>query len=594
MPSVRIAHQPVPRKRVRLCDSPIKDRQVRNGEYLLSLDVDRLVHNFRVNAGLPSNANPYGGWESPECGLRGHFVGHYLSACALMWSSTGETAFQRRAQEIVVVLHQCQRQLHGGYLSAFPMTEFDVLEKLFGGVWAPYYTLHKLLAGLIDVYRETESDDSLEVAKSLGGWICKRIARLDDSVLKPMLRTDKLNPSNEYGGIGESLYDLFEITSDDEYLRTAKVFDRSWFVDPLAKWQDELAGLHSNTHIPQMIAAAKRYRLTGEEKYKRAAEYFWDRTAQCRTYVNGGSSGPRPDRAERSEGGEHWPLAGHLKGTLTPKINESCVVHNMIRLTDQLMELVGKPEYAEFRERAWFNDVLGMQHPNQPGAYIYSHPLCGCRKIYGGPEDAFWCCYGTTVEAYARLSDGIYSTHGVDCVVNQFVASTVEFPDKGLTIEQRTQFPYEPGTSLCFRCRSSVQFTLRIRQPAWCRAQSLILNGKVINGTLEDGYVTVSRRWEPDDCLQIELPMRLRAETLSGDPNMVAFLYGPVVLAAKTPHAGELGCISDEVLHQLQTVDRANLHFSLRLVFGGLVPLVPLHEIVDEPFSVYFRTRSAG
>jgi DUF1680 family protein len=583
---------PFARNSVRLLPGPIHDRQALAGRYLLELDADRLLHNFRVNAGLPSTAKPLGGWESPECGLRGHFVGHYLSACSQMYAATGDERFKRRVELLVAELEKCQIALGGGYLSAFPETEFDTLEEKFGGVWAPYYTLHKILAGLLDAARDGECVKAGEMAIRLGDWIAQRLERVPVDRLEPMLRTDQLNPSNEYGGIGEALYDLFALYGNNRHLKAAQVFDRAWFLRPLMAGQDELAGLHANTHIPQVLAAAKRYELTGDERYRKAVEYFWERTALARSYVNGGSSGPRPDRRERSEGGEHWPHANCLNGTLTPKINESCVVHNMVRLTDVLFCWSQETRFADFRERAWLNSVLAVQHPAHPGGFIYSHPLAAAsRKVYGDFDDTFWCCYGTSVEAFARLADGVYIHDEQMLWVSQFVASEVNWIDKHVRLIQQTGFPYEPGTHLTVHCDTPVNFAMKIRVPGWangaiCRVNDQDHGDKIAPGS----FATISRTWRDGDRVDLTLPMQVSAENLPGDAHMVAFLYGPTVLAARTPHGTELGVPASAAAKLVQMVDSAKLLFQIRLVSGTMVRLIPLNEIVDEAYGVYFRT----
>ena len=578
---------PLPRSHVRLLDGPVRDRQSLNGRYLLQLDPDRLLHNFRVNAGLPSSATPLGGWENPACGLRGHFTGHYLSACAAMYAATGEVAFKARLDEMLAGLAACQQR--DGYLSAFPATEFDTLEAKFAGVWAPYYTLHKILAGLIDAHRDAGCDRALPMAVALGDWVVGRMARLSAATLDPMLRTDQLNPANEYGGIGVALYDLHAITGEGRYLTTAHAFDRGWFLGPLVEGQDRLAGLHANTHIPQALAAARRYDLTGDAAFRRAVEFFWDRTAGQRSYVNGGSSGPRPDRRERSEGGEHWPDAGRLGGTLTPKINESCVVHNMLRLTDAVAAWSDDPRHADFRERAWLNSVLAVQDPAAPGRYLYSHPLAGgSRKVYGDPDQTFWCCYGTSVEAFGRLADGIYFAADDALHVRQFVASEADWSERGVRLLQTTDFPYEPATRLTVRVAAPVEFTLVVRVPGWAQGPTCRVNGEGV--PIAGGRVTIRRRWSDGDRIELSLPMSMSVETLPGDPTMAAFVYGPVVLAAASPHAPELGVPPSRAAALTTVTDPARLRFAVPLVSGHVVPLVPLNEIVDEPYGVYFKT----
>jgi len=582
----------IARKDVRLTAEPIKRLQIRNGEYLLTLSADRLLHNFRVNAGIASSATPLGGWENPGCGLRGHFTGHYLSACAAMYAATNDAAFQERLNQLIQGLHECQQTLGGGYLSAFPAIDFDTLETKFGGVWAPYYTLHKILAGLIDTHLDAGLLLALPMAMALGDWIVNRLARLSPQTLESMLRTEGINPSNEYGGVGVAMYDLYSITRREEYFRSAQIFDRSWFLNPLAAGKDRIAGLHANTHIPQGLAAAKRFDLTGEEPYRKAAEFLWERTALHRSYVSGGSSGPRPDQRENSDGGEHWPDADRLKGTLTPKISESCVTHNMIRLTDAVSQWSDDPRYADFRERAWHNSVLPTQKAGEIGAYLYSHPLAASsRKVFGDADQTFWCCYGSTIEAFARLADGIYAEDGDTLYVRQFVASRLNWISKGMTLVQETAFPYEIGVRLTFRCTTPTRFKLRMRVPTWARGATCEVNGQRV--WPEAGQsVGLQRTWADSDYIQLTFPMTVRAEQLAGDPTHHALVYGPVVLAARTPHVLELAVPGSDAAKLVRPIDIAKLHFAIPLVSGHVVPLVPLGQIMDEAYGVYFKTHS--
>jgi hypothetical protein len=574
---------------VRLTSGPLRDRQTSNGQYLLALQPDRLLHNFRINAGLPSLALPLGGWENPSCGLRGHFTGHYLSACAKMSAATGDAAFQERLELLLAGLNECQSRSGNGYLSAFPEFEFDRLEKEFGGVWAPYYTIHKLLAGLIDSFKLGKQGVAKAMAIELGDWIAARLGRLCESTLEPMLRTDQLNPANEYGGIGESLYDLYDLTGAAAHLKTAQIFDRAWFLDPLSQGRDELAGLHANTHIPQAIAAVRRYQITGEHRFRRAAENFWSFVAGDRSYINGGNSGPRPDHCERSEGGEHWPLANQLHKTLTPKINESCVANNMFRLTNLLATVDDDPRYSEFRERLLFNSILPMQHPAIRGAYIYSHPLGGgCRKIFGDADQTFWCCYGTAVEAFASLTSGAFSFQGDTLLVNQFLNCELNWQQKGLRLMQETGFPCQPSTRFRLEMSRPGEFAISLRIPGWAAKPRCLLNGSEV--AIQGPHrLVLYRQWKDGDTIELSLPMRLRSETLPGDPTHLGFVCGPAVLAGRTPHALELAGTNDQATSAIQEVD--GLRFQATLVSGAVIPMVPLWEITDEAFGVYFKTQ---
>jgi DUF1680 family protein len=581
---------------VRLTDGPVKHRQDLNRGYLLGLDPDRLLHNFRVQAGLPSSAAPLGGWEAPTCGLRGHFVGHYLSACAQTFASTGDAALDERAEWMVRELARCQDAIGTGYLSAFPESDLDAIETRFEGAWASYYTLHKILAGLVDVYRHCgTARRALDVAVRLADYVGRRVAAIEPARLEPMLRTDrKPNPTNEFGGMSEVLQDLYAVTREPAHLRLAQRFDREWFVEPLVRGEDRLTGLHCNTHVPMALGLARRYELTGDARFRDAAAYFWDRTALARSYVTGGSSGPRPDGAEKSKGGEHWPEPFKLAGTLTPKINESCVTHNMLRLTDALFRWTADPRYADFHERAFLNAVLCMQHPGYPGGYVYDHPLGpGSRKTFGHADDAFWCCYGTSVEAFGRLAQGVYY-HAEGAVwVNLPVASDLAWPAKGLRVEQRTRFPQEASTRLTFRCDAPVDLTVHLRIPRWTRGgASVSVNGT----TLDDvpartgSFLSVRRTWCDGDVLDLALPMTVHAETMPDDPRAVAFLCGPLVLAARTGEDLVLNAPdAAAAVPQIRPVLGEPLTFKVTLRNGTDVTLVPVNRIVDETFGVYFR-----
>ncbi len=577
---------------IRLADGPIKDRQERTHRYLLDLNADRLLHNFRSNAGLPSSAEPLGGWEAPDHGLRGHFVGHYLAACAMMYRAlkTGDGwRLQETANQMVIELARCQQALGGEYLSAFSEADLDVIETRYEGAWASYYVLHKIVAGLLEVHRHCGNAQSLQMAIRLVAYIQKRIEKLSPDQLESMLRTDKPNPTNETGGWSETLNDLFTFTKDPDHLKLAQTFDREWFFAPLVNHEDKLAGLHCNTHIPMAMGAARRFDLTGDVRYRDAATFFWERTTLARSYVNGGSSGPRPDGLEKSKGGEHWPRAQKLANTLTPKINESCVTHNMMRLTDWLFRWTAESRYADFYERAYFNSVLCMQNPKEIGGYIYDHPLGSSSvKVFGHAHDTFWCCYGSTVEAFSRLAQGIYYHSNDTLWINLPIASTLTWRQMGLRITQKTDFPNQLASRITFDCDKPVRLTVNIRVPHWT-GNRMIMS---VNGGDEVPAGTISRTWSNGDRLEIRYSMNLRTESMPDDPSLIAFLYGPIVLAAKTNEPLILDAFdSVAAVSMVRPTPGGTLEFQTTLASGVKVSLVPVNEITDEQFGVYFRLR---
>jgi uncharacterized protein len=301
-------------KDVILSDSWIKQRETLNTNYLYSLDPDRLLHNFRVNAGIKSDEKPLEGWEGPGIGLRGHFTGHYLSACASLIEKNGDTLLQRRINYMVDVLWDCQQKLGGKYLSAFPEKDFTTLETRFTGVWAPYYTYHKIMQGLLDVYSLTGNKKAYAMVLNMADYVKQRMDKLTPEAIEKMLNTVNANPPNEPGGMNDVLHNLYAVSKDSVHLKLASIFDRKWFSQPLFEGKDNLAGLHSNTHLPLVIGFAKRYENTGDTNYRDATANFWDILVHHHTFVNGSSSGPRPvATTPTSRTAEHWGLADMLR-----------------------------------------------------------------------------------------------------------------------------------------------------------------------------------------------------------------------------------------------------------------------------------------
>jgi len=338
---------------VRLLPGVFQQAQEANRIFLYEQAPDRLLHVFRVNAGMASAVTPLGGWEKPDCELRGHFVGHYLSACALSYASTGDKVLKWRGEYLVSELAKCQQRLPGGYLSAFPTEYFDRLRER-KEVWAPFYTVHKIMAGLLDMYQYCGDAQALTVLTGMADWADKWSAALSEPRMQMALDT-------EFGGMAETLYSLTALTGDERYARVGDRFTKKRFVNPLALRRDELRGLHVNTHIPQVIAAARRYEISDDQRFRDAAEYFWQTVTETRTYVTGGTS--------NNEGWLVGPnqLAAELK--LGDATNECCCSCNMLKLTRKLYEWSGDVTLFDYYERAMLNHRLGTI--NEEGATQY-------------------------------------------------------------------------------------------------------------------------------------------------------------------------------------------------------------------------------
>ena len=324
--------RPFPMKQVRLGQGPCTAAMEADRKYLHSLPPDRLLHTFRINAKIASSAEPLGGWEAPDCELRGHYAGgHYLSAVALMYASTGDDDLKKNGDVVVAELAKCQKSLNeGGYLSAFPIEFFDRLRNR-EKVWAPFYTIHKIMAGLLDMYLYTGNEQALEVVENMAGWTAGYTGSLSYDHMQRILGT-------EYGGMGEVLSNLYAVTGKPYYLHVAQRFDKKWFFDPLASHRDELKGLHVNTHIPQVIAAARYYELTGDRYYRDIAEYFWDEVVSERRYCTGGTSNH-----------ESWNTdPGKLANELSTSTTEDCCAYNMMKLTRHLFGWSPDARYMDY------------------------------------------------------------------------------------------------------------------------------------------------------------------------------------------------------------------------------------------------------
>jgi len=519
-PVVPIAVRPFPLQDVRLLDGPFKQAMDRNTRYLHDLDSDRLLHNFRLTAGLPSSAQPLGGWEEPKVELRGHFVGHFLTACALSCAASGDEALRRKADALVVELAKCQKALgQTGYLSAYPE---ELIDRVIEGkrVWAPWYTLHKIMAGLLDLYVHCENKQALDVVKGMAAWTKLRMDKLDEEAMQRMLKV-------EHGGMTEVLANLYAVTGDPDHLALARRFDHKAFLGPLSERRDELKGLHVNTQVPKVIGAAREYELTGEKRYSDIATYFWDEVVNHRSYVTGGTS--------NYEGWRTDPDV--LAAEVSNASHETCVTYNMLKLTRQLFTWSPDPRLVDYYERALLNGILSTQDPATAMVMYYMPMESGWYKTFCTPNDSFWCCTGTGVENHAKYGDSIYFHDDKALYINLFIASELRWPEKGLTVRQETAFPKEQRTTLVLNAPSEVELDLRIRVPYWAtKGVGVKVNGEIQEVRAQPGsYLSLGRTWKNGDTITVEMPMSLHLWRMPDDPNLAAILFGPVVLAGELP-----------------------------------------------------------
>jgi len=505
---------------VTLEQGPLKQARDWNRAYMMRLGNDRLLHNFRLTAGLPSSALPLGGWEAPKSELRGHFVGHYLSACGLLIAATGDTAVKAKAGELVAGIAECQVKLNAsGYVSAFPAELFDRLDKR-EKVWAPFYTLHKVMAGLLDMKTLGGNQQALDVLVKLAGWVDAWTQAKSEEHMQDILNT-------EYGGMNDVLYNLAAETGDDRWARAGDRFTKKKFFTPLAMRRDELKGLHANTHMPQVIGAARRYELTSDHRFGDVSRFFFDTVTEARTYATGGSGN-----------NENWltqPNHLAIEKKVSSHHQECCCAYNMMKLTRHLYGWSGDARYIDYYERNLLNHRLGTIEP-ETGRTIYFLSMSPAAWKTTCTEDAtFWCCTGTAVEEFAKLNDTIYYHDHDSLYVNLFVPSRVHWKKRGVQLRQATSFPETGKTILTVEAAPATAWTMRLRIPAWTTtANVVLLNGKALDVSGTPGsYLTLTRVWKSGDSVELVMPMRITAEPLADDPTQQAFLYGPLVLAGQ-------------------------------------------------------------
>jgi len=576
-----------------------------NRKFMMGLEPDRLLHMFRVTAGLPSSAEPLGGWEAPVNELRGHFTGHYLSACALMWAQTGDAAVKARATTMIAELAKCQDRHGYGYLSAFPRELFDRL-KAGQRVWAPFYTYHKIMAGLLDNWTLANNAQALDMVRGMASWVRDYAQPVPDEQWQRMLGV-------EYGGMNDVLYQLATVTNDSQWADLAHRFDHEKIFAPLAVGRDELKGVHANTNIPKVIGAARRYERTGEDRSRAIATFFWDDITGMRSYATGGTSND-----------EEWQGdPGQLANAIGPMSQETCVTYNMLKLTRALFGWSPDARYADYYERAYFNGILPTQHPADGEKAYYTPLAAGYWKLFGAPNAGFWCCHGSGVENFSKLGDSVYFHDDDGVWVNLFVPSEVSWKDKGIRLVQDTRFPESDTTALTIRAAKPTRMVLRVRVPYWvAEGGSAKLNGRLLDAFAGPGsYLVLDRTWRDGDRLDVHLPMQLHAHPMPDDSSLQAVMYGPLVLVGRMGTEGITAdnrraeptkprtvpefknpapppapfiraAAADNVASWVAPVPGRALEFRTVMQPTSLT-LVPLYRLFDERYVVYWKVSQA-
>lgn len=507
---------------VKLLESPFLDNQKAEIKWLLAIDNNRLLHTFRLNAGIASTAKAIGGWEEPSIELRGHSTGHVLSGLALMYAATGNSDFKMKADSLVTELKKVQDALdQGGYLSAFPQ---HFINRAINGerVWAPWYTLHKIYAGLLDMYLFCDNKLAFEMVKKMGDWAHRKLSVLSQSQLDKMLTC-------EFGGMSEVLYNLYTVTADEKYLKTAEMFYHRAKLDPLAIGNDMLMKNHANTYIPKIIGEARAYEFTGEEAKKNIAEFFWKTVINHHTYATGGNSD-----------NEYFFAPDSISRHISPRTTETCNTYNMLKLTGHLFNWTADAAYADYYEQALYNHILASQDP-ESGMVCYFMPMTpGTFKVYSTPHDSWWCCVGTGFENHAKYGEAIYFHDSRNLFVNLFIPSEVTWREKGIQLRQETQFPEKESSRLTFLSTNGDKYALMIRYPGWATSGMKVkINGaNQMVAKLPGSYIRLERKWKKGDVVEWTMPMSASLVPANDNPKLAAIAYGPLILAGSMGKEG--------------------------------------------------------
>ncbi len=586
-PAIRVQHFPL--SDVHVTGGPFTHANKICAEYLLAVEPDRLLHSFLKHSGLEPKAPIYEGWEN--LGLAGHSLGHYLTACAQEYAVNQDPRFKERVDYIVGELVACQANRPDGYIAAMPdgdrvwseIKNGEIRSKGFdlNGLWAPWYTHHKVLAGLIDAYRLTDNQLALKVAEKFAAWAIETTKNLTPDLWQKMLAC-------EYGGMNDSLAELYAITHEAKYLDLSRRFYDHLVLDPLADKQDSLPGKHSNTQIPKVIGLARLYEIEGSNRDRDIAQFFWDTVVHHHTYAIGGNSnheylGPPDKRSDR----------------LSTNTCETCNTYNMLKLTRHLFEWEPRAEYFDFYERAHINHILASQNP-ESGMMSYFVPLSsGAHRTYSTPFDDWTCCHGSGMENHTKHGDSVYFHQGSQKLfVNLFVPTELNWREAGISLKQESDFPYDGRIKLTITDGADADFELAIRHPSWATGEiSAEVNGQVAaTSSKPSSYFSIIRTWKVGDEVTFILPMELYTEAMPDNPNRVAILYGPVVLAA------DLGLESDAPSRTpVLITDSKPISDWLRPVAGESLAFLthgvgrpsdlklrPFFELYRERYAVYF------
>lgn len=594
---------------VKLLPGIFKDAENTDLKYMMELVPDRLLAPYLREAGLKPKAESYTNWENT--GLNGHIGGHYLSALAMMYASTGDKQAYNRLNYMIAELKKCQDKNGNGYVGGVPGSKALWSAVMKGDIaamnkkWVPLYNIHKTFAGIRDAYMFAGNQTAKVMLIKFADWFVLLSTSISPQKMQEMLQT-------EHGGINEVLADVYALTGDKKYLNAAYSFSQQAILEPLEKGQDKLNNLHANTQIPKIIGFKRIADVNADSAYNKAAHFFWETVVGHRTVAIGGNSVR-----------EHFNPSNDFSSMITSEEGpETCNTYNMLKLTEQLYLSDKLVSYIDFYERALYNHILSTEHPGK-GGFVYFTPMRpGHYRVYSQPQTSMWCCVGSGMENHAKYSELIYAHDQNDLFVNLFIPSQLTWKEKGLTLTQHTTFPEEEKTLLTINAVKQGTFSINIRYPSWVKAGTLkvLVNGKEFKGDEQPSkYVAIKKTWKAGDVITVHLPMQTRTEQLPDGSKYEAVIHGPIVMAAITDTTNLTGLWADDSrmghvahgkLYPLQDmpmfvsntsndadfikpVTGQNMTFSARdIVYPAKyqsLKLIPFYKIHDARYVVYWQ-----
>lgn len=553
-------------REVRLLPGIFKHAEDLDLHYLLEMDPDRLLAPFLREANLPIKKESYTNWENT--GLDGHIGGHYLSALAHMYASTGDLRIKERLDYMLANLKRCQEANGNGYIGGVPGGKLIWTEVQQGninagsfnlnGKWVPLYNIHKTYAGLRDACLLTGSESAKDMLIKMTDWALALVSQLSEAQIQDILRS-------EHGGLNETFADVAAITQNRAYLELARKFSHQSILEPLLQHKDQLTGLHANTQIPKVLGFKRIADISHNERWAEAVQYFWDNVVEQRSISIGGNSVS-----------EHFnPTDDFSKMLHSIEGPETCNTYNMLRLTKMLYQTDPQGKYLDFYERALYNHILSTQHPEHGGLVYFTQIRPGHYRVYSQTQTSMWCCVGSGMENHAKYGEMIYAHRDNDLYVNLYIPSQLNWKEKDIEVIQETDFPMKAKTTIRINPKQPVSFSLFIRKPNWLTAApKLLINGKRDNNfLLTDDHIQIKRTWRKGDIVSVELPMEIHTEQLPDKSNYYSILYGPIVLGART---------GQEDLRGLQADDSRMGH----IASGRQIPLRDLPILAAEPSHI--------